>query len=57
MLLKIPNLPPTLKDSLQWKQQDDGKLGHKVIYTLLKSSLTFQDEEGIIFAVAEVMGT
>lgn len=57
MLLKIPNLPPTLKDSLQWKQQDDGKLGHKVIYTLLKSSLTFQDEEGIIFAVTEVMGT
>lgn len=33
------------------------ELCHKIIYTLLKLSLTFQDEEGVIFAITEVMGT
>lgn len=56
MLLKIPNFPPAFKDCLQWKQEN-GKWGHKIIYTQFPSSLTFQDEESVIFATKETMGT
>jgi hypothetical protein len=43
---------PQLSGISQWKQENERKLGHKIISTLFRSNLTFHHEKGL-FTVTE----